>query len=98
MESNSKPGKINNSGTTYELIKDEFECPNRGKINAKNKGEVDVFCRLIEVITISILRAKREKFDKGIHPITIHLHKKHIDERYNLVRLNFVFMIFFEYF
>lgn len=43
MESNSEAGKINISGTTYELIKTEFNCEYRGKISAKNKGEVDMY-------------------------------------------------------
>ncbi|WP_208110537.1 adenylate/guanylate cyclase domain-containing protein [Algoriphagus boseongensis] len=38
MESNSEEGKINISGTTYEIIKDEFECEYRGSIEIKNRG------------------------------------------------------------
>jgi adenylate cyclase len=43
MESSGEPGKINISGTTYELIKDHFHCEHRGKIQAKNKGEIDMY-------------------------------------------------------
>jgi len=43
MEQHSDPGKINISGTTYELVKDSFNCIYRGKINAKNKGEIDMY-------------------------------------------------------
>lgn len=43
MEQNSVPGKINISGATYELIKDEIPCEYRGKIAAKNKGEIDMY-------------------------------------------------------
>lgn len=43
MEQNSEAGRINISGATYELIKDEFECAYRGKIVAKHKGEVDMY-------------------------------------------------------
>jgi adenylate cyclase len=43
MESNSEAGKVNISGTTYELIKNEFICEHRGKIQAKNKGEIDMY-------------------------------------------------------
>ena len=43
MESSGETGKVNISGSTYELIKDEFECVYRGKINAKNKGEIDMY-------------------------------------------------------
>ncbi len=43
MEQNSEVGKINISGATYELIKDYFDCEYRGKIYAKNKGEIDMY-------------------------------------------------------
>ena len=43
MEQNSEAGKINISGTTYELVKDKFKCIHRGKIQAKNKGEIDMY-------------------------------------------------------
>jgi adenylate cyclase len=43
MESSSEPGKINLSGGTYALIKDHFTCTSRGKVTAKNKGEIDMY-------------------------------------------------------
>jgi len=43
MESCSEPGKINISETTHELIKDKFDCTYRGKIEAKNKGELSMY-------------------------------------------------------
>jgi class 3 adenylate cyclase len=43
MEENSEAGKINVSGQTYALVKDKFKCTYRGKIPAKNKGEVDMY-------------------------------------------------------
>jgi class 3 adenylate cyclase len=43
MEQNSEAGKINISGTTYELIKNKFDCEYRGMIRAKNKGEIDMY-------------------------------------------------------
>jgi len=43
MESSGEPGKINISGTTYELIKEQFHCNFRGKIEAKNKGMIDMY-------------------------------------------------------
>ncbi len=43
MESSGIPGKVNISGETYELVKDKFECSYRGKIKAKNKGEIDMY-------------------------------------------------------
>ncbi len=43
MESSGEAGKVNISGTTYELIKDKFNCSYRGKVKAKNKGEIDMY-------------------------------------------------------
>ncbi len=43
MESNSKAGKINISGTTYHLVKDDYKCSHRGKIEAENKGMIDMY-------------------------------------------------------
>jgi len=43
MESSGIPGKVNISGTTYELVKDHFVCSHRGKVQAKNKGEIDMY-------------------------------------------------------
>lgn len=43
MESSGEVGKLNVSGTTYEFIKDHFICIYRGKIQAKNKGEIDMY-------------------------------------------------------
>jgi adenylate cyclase len=43
MEQNSEAGKINISGSTYKLVKDKFNCTFRGKIEAKNKGEVEMY-------------------------------------------------------
>lgn len=43
MESNGFIGKINISNSTYELVKDFFICEYRGKIEAKNKGMIDMY-------------------------------------------------------
>ena len=43
MESSGEAGKINISGSTYELVKGKFKCVHRGKIQAKNKGEIDMY-------------------------------------------------------
>jgi len=43
MEQNSTPGKINISGKTYELVKSKFHCTHRGKLEAKNKGMIDMY-------------------------------------------------------
>lgn len=43
MESSGETGKINISGATYELVKNNFTCIHRGKIQAKNKGMIDMY-------------------------------------------------------
>jgi class 3 adenylate cyclase len=43
MESNGEPGKVNISAATYEFIKHRYACTHRGKIMAKNVGEVDMY-------------------------------------------------------
>lgn len=43
MESNGTPGRVNISAHTHEIIKDRFECSHRGKIYAKNLGELDMY-------------------------------------------------------
>ena len=43
MESSGKSGKINISGATYQLVKRFFDCEHRGRINAKNKGKVEMY-------------------------------------------------------
>ncbi len=43
VESKGTPGKVNISGVTQQLIGDEFEFDYRGKIPAKNVGEIDMY-------------------------------------------------------
>jgi class 3 adenylate cyclase len=43
MENTGEVGKVNISGTTYEFIKDKFECLYRGQVTAKGKGDVDMY-------------------------------------------------------
>jgi class 3 adenylate cyclase len=43
MESSGEVGKVNISGSTYDLVKDKFTCIYRGKIEAKNKGFIDMY-------------------------------------------------------
>jgi class 3 adenylate cyclase len=43
METNGAPGEVNISAATYELVKEKFVCRHRGKVNAKNLGEVDMY-------------------------------------------------------
>lgn len=43
MESNSEPGKINLSETTYQDIKEDFSCEYRGEIEVKNRGLLKMY-------------------------------------------------------
>jgi class 3 adenylate cyclase len=43
METNGEVGKINISETTYELIKERYHCFNRGQVNAKGKGNLNMY-------------------------------------------------------
>jgi adenylate cyclase len=43
MEQNCEAGKINISSSTYTLVNTHFDCKHRGKIAAKNKGEIDMY-------------------------------------------------------
>ncbi|MCF8463594.1 MAG: hypothetical protein K9G41_02040 [Flavobacteriales bacterium] len=43
MESSSEAGRINVSGTTYDLIKKYFDCDYRGQHEVKGKGMVEMY-------------------------------------------------------
>jgi adenylate cyclase len=45
VESNGEVGKVNISGTTYELLKNDnaFAFERRGKVNVKGKGEIEMY-------------------------------------------------------
>jgi adenylate cyclase len=43
LEQGGEPGKINISETTYELVKQHFPCSYRGRLSAKNKGEIAMY-------------------------------------------------------
>lgn len=43
MESAGAPGRVNVSRATYELLKEDFVFEYRGRIEAKGKGEVEMF-------------------------------------------------------
>jgi class 3 adenylate cyclase len=53
MESNGVPGEINISSFFYNLIKDRYSCKHRGRIYAKNVGEIDMY--FIERITAPLV-------------------------------------------
>jgi class 3 adenylate cyclase len=43
MESSGMPGHVNISSATYEIIKHKYACVYRGKIHAKNVGDIDMY-------------------------------------------------------
>jgi PAS domain S-box-containing protein len=43
MESSGDSGKVNISDATYQYVKDYFECKYRGKVPAKNFGEINMY-------------------------------------------------------
>lgn len=43
MEQSGVPGRINISEATYQLVKDLVPCTYRGRIDAKNKGELNMY-------------------------------------------------------
>jgi adenylate cyclase len=43
MEQHGEGGKINISGSTYELVKNDFICTHRGKMTVKGKGDIEMY-------------------------------------------------------
>lgn len=43
MESNSEPGRINLSETTYHEVSDEYPCEYRGEVKVKNRGALKMY-------------------------------------------------------
>lgn len=43
MEQHGEMNKINISEATYQIVKDHFPCSFRGKVHAKNKGEINMY-------------------------------------------------------
>ena len=43
LESTGEAGRINLSRTTWELVRERWECEHRGKLMAKNRGEIDMY-------------------------------------------------------
>ncbi len=73
MEENSAPNKINISKSTFKLVKDHYICVPRGKLNAKNKGQVEMFFVKSPLAAMSMQYndAKHfilEKLDKELKP------------------------------
>lgn len=58
MESAGEAGRVNVSAYTYDLIRAEFDCEYRGKVDAKGKGQIDMYFVL------------RERIRKTLHPLS----------------------------
>lgn len=43
IEAGGEPGRVNISGATYQLVRNHFQCTHRGKLPAKNIGEIDMY-------------------------------------------------------
>ena len=53
MEQHGEAGEVNVSQTTYELIKDDFSCQERGKITAKHKGDIEMYFVQTKISTLA---------------------------------------------
>ncbi len=62
MESNGEPGRVNISAATYDLIKDKYDCTYRGKIFAKNIGDIDMYFVENEISTNKLLSSKTNAY------------------------------------
>jgi class 3 adenylate cyclase/tetratricopeptide (TPR) repeat protein len=61
MESSGIPGKVNISGATFELVKNRFKCTYRGKVAAKNKGEIDMY--IVEGVKLNDVKQHMEEIE-----------------------------------
>ncbi len=43
LEDSSEVGKVNISQSTYELVKDHFNCRHRGKVSIKHQADIDMY-------------------------------------------------------
>lgn len=91
IETAGEPGKVNVSGKTYELIEPYFECTFRGKIPAKNKGEINMYF-------VDRIKPELSVDGKGLEPndqfwenVDLHLYsniKQRNAEKYIISRLS----------
>lgn len=70
IEEAGEVGKVNISGATYQLVKEFFECEYRGKVKAKNKGNIDMYF-------VHGIRKELSLNGKGIEPNE--LFQKYVD-------------------
>jgi len=65
MESSGEIGKVNISATTYELIKDFFDCEYRGKMPVKYKGDIEMY--FVKSLKPSLRGETKETPNKDFH-------------------------------
>ncbi len=63
MESNGAPGQVNISAPLYDIVKDKYTCTYRGKIYAKNVGDIDMYF----VETQNNLKPHLEEVDSSVN-------------------------------
>jgi class 3 adenylate cyclase len=68
MESNGVPGQVNISSAVYERIKHRYACTYRGKIYAKNVGEIDMYLIDHNVERYEEKVAMHNKTETGLSP------------------------------
>ncbi len=61
IESGGEMGKVNISGPTYDRVKEYFNCTYRGKLPAKNKGEIDMYF-------VESIKAEYSEKGEGVYP------------------------------
>jgi hypothetical protein len=72
MESSGEGGKINISGTTYEFVREFFDCEYRGKMPVKYKGELEMyFVKGIKADLCDEQGAPNRKFDVRLQMIKL---------------------------
>jgi adenylate cyclase len=88
MESSGEPGEVNISESTYLLVKDVFTCVPRGRISAKNKGEVDMYFvtdhpgqRSSEHLDLPEHLLTREHFEE-IKALVVNAYENKVDKKY----------------
>ncbi len=66
MESNGEAGNVNVSASVYNYIKDQYQCTYRGKIYAKNIGEIDMYFVENELLKEIPAYVSTEEYPKNI--------------------------------
>ncbi|MEO5646879.1 MAG: adenylate/guanylate cyclase domain-containing protein [Chitinophagaceae bacterium] len=60
MESNGAPGQVNISAPLYDIVKSKYACTYRGKIYAKNLGEIDMYFVNNEELELNLVDANKQ--------------------------------------